>query len=144
MIGQEDIKNILSSYDLDNITIGVLGGHSALDISSGVKKYGFNTVAVCQKGREKTYSKYYKSRDGRGCIDEVVVLDSFKDITNKDVQKELREMSTIFIHNRYFWVYFDFERIENDFFVPIYGTRGLVKLEERDVPKNQYYLLEKA
>ncbi|HII94384.1 MAG TPA: DUF1246 domain-containing protein, partial [Candidatus Methanofastidiosum sp.] len=79
MIGQGDIKNILSSYDLDNITIGVLGGHSALDISSGVKKHGFNTVAVCQKGREKTYSKYYKSRDGRGCIDEVVVLDSFKD-----------------------------------------------------------------
>ena len=144
MINQEDIKNILNSYDLENITIGVLGGHSALDISSGVKKYGFKTVAVCQKGREKTYSKYYRSRDGRGCIDEVVVLDSFKDITKKEVQKQLREMNTIFIHNRYFWVYFDFERIENDFFVPIYGTRGLVKLEERDVPKNQYYLLEKA
>ncbi len=144
MIGQEDINNILTSYDLDNITIGVLGGHSALDISSGVKKYGFNTVAVCQKGRDKTYSKYYKTRDGRGCIDEVIALDKFSDILNKDVQRKLREMNTIFIHNRYFWVYFDFEKIENEFFVPIYGSRGLVKLEERDVPKNQYYLLEKA
>ncbi|NMC76500.1 MAG: DUF1297 domain-containing protein [Candidatus Methanofastidiosa archaeon] len=144
MIGQEDIKNILAGYDLDNITIGVLGGHSALDISSGVKKYGFNTVAVCQKGREKTYSKYYKTRDGRGCIDKVIALDKFSDIINKDVQKQLREMNTIFIHNRYFWVYFNFEQIENDFFVPIYGSRGLVKLEERDVPKNQYYLLNKA
>ena len=28
--------------------------------------------------------------------------------------------------------------------VPIYGTRGMLKLEERDVPKNQYYLLDKA
>ncbi len=144
MINQEDIKNILGNYNLDDITIGVLGGHSALDISSGVKKYGFNTVAVCQKGRDKTYSKYYKKRADRGCIDNVITLEAFKDIINKEVQKELQELNTIFIHNRYFWVYFDFERIENEFFVPIYGTRSLVKLEERDVPKNQYYLLEKA
>jgi len=144
MVNQEDIKNILKSYDFDNITIGVLGGHSALDVSSGVKKYGFNTVAVCQKGREKTYSKYYKTRDGRGCIDEVIVLDSFGELVNRDIQKQLQEMNTIFVHNRYFWVYFDFARIENDFFVPIYGTRNLVKFEERDIPKNQYYMLEKA
>ncbi|HNZ60795.1 MAG TPA: DUF1297 domain-containing protein [Methanofastidiosum sp.] len=144
MVNQEDIKNILKSYDFENITIGVLGGHSALDVSSGVKKYGFNTVAVCQKGREKTYSKYYKTRDGRGCIDEVIVLDSFGELVNRDIQKQLQEMNTIFVHNRYFWVYFDFARIENDFFVPIYGTRNLVKFEERDIPKNQYYMLEKA
>jgi len=144
MVNQEDIKNILKSYDFDNITIGVLGGHSALDVSSGVKKYGFNTVAVCQKGREKTYSKYYRTRDGRGCIDEVIVLDSFGELVNRDIQKQLQEMNTIFVHNRYFWVYFDFARIENDFFVPIYGTRNLVKFEERDIPKNQYYMLEKA
>ena len=37
MVNQEDIKNILKSYDFENITIGVLGGHSALDVSSGVK-----------------------------------------------------------------------------------------------------------
>ncbi|HNV94415.1 MAG TPA: DUF1297 domain-containing protein [Methanofastidiosum sp.] len=144
MVNQEDIKNILKSYDFENITIGVLGGHSALDVSSGVKKYGFSTVAVCQKGREKTYSKYYKTRDGRGCIDEVIVLDSFGELVNRDIQKQLQEMNTIFVHNRYFWVYFDFARIENDFFVPIYGTRNLVKFEERDIPKNQYYMLEKA
>ena len=144
MVNQEDIKNILKSYDFENITIGVLGGHSALDVSSGVKKYGFNTVAVCQKGREKTYSKYYRTRDGRGCIDEVIVLDSFGELVNRDIQKQLQEMNTIFVHNRYFWVYFDFARIENDFFVPIYGTRNLVKFEERDIPKNQYYMLEKA
>jgi 5-formaminoimidazole-4-carboxamide-1-(beta)-D-ribofuranosyl 5'-monophosphate synthetase len=41
-------------------------------------------------------------------------------------------------------VYFDFKDIENNFNIPIFGTRGMVKLEERDVPKNQYYLLNKA
>jgi 5-formaminoimidazole-4-carboxamide-1-(beta)-D-ribofuranosyl 5'-monophosphate synthetase len=145
MIKIKDIQKIVDSYDKKNITIGVLGGHSGLDVCRGAKKHGFKTLAVCQKGREKTYTKYYKTRkDGRGCIDENIVLDKFSDITKPKVQEELRNKNTIFIHNRYFWVYFDFKDIENNFLVPIYGTRGMVKLEERDVPKNQYYLLEKA
>jgi 5-formaminoimidazole-4-carboxamide-1-(beta)-D-ribofuranosyl 5'-monophosphate synthetase len=145
MLERKTIQNIVKSYDTEDITIGVLGGHSGLDVSRGAKKHGFKTLAVCQKGREKTYTKYYKTReDGRGCIDETIVLDKFSDITRPDVQERLRDENTIFVHSRYFWVYFDFEDIENNFHVPIYGSRGMVKLEERDVPKNQYYLLEKA
>jgi 5-formaminoimidazole-4-carboxamide-1-(beta)-D-ribofuranosyl 5'-monophosphate synthetase len=145
MIKRTQIQKIADSYDKDNITIGVLGGHSGLDVCRGAKKHGFRTLAVCQKGREKTYTRYYKTRkDGRGCIDETIVLDKFADITKPKVQEELRKKNTIFIHNRYFWVYFDFKDIENNFEVPIYGTRGMLKLEERDVPNNQYYLLEKA
>ena len=145
MISQKEIQDVLENYDLSNLTIGVLGGHSALDVCSGAKKYGFKTVAVCKKGRDKTYSKYYKSRDGKGCIDEVILVDEFADIVKEDVQEKLQKLNTIFIHNRYFWVYFkDFGDIENKFMVPIYGLRQGVKLEERDVEKNQYYLLEKA
>jgi len=139
------ISQILENYDKTNITIGVLGGHSALDVCRGAKKLGFRTVAVCQKGREETYAKYYKARDdGRGIIDEIILVDKFKDIIKKDVQNKMRELNTIFIHNRYFWVYCDFKDIEKKFKVPIFGTRTMVKLEERDVPKNQYYLLQKA
>ena len=145
MIKRKEIQKIIDTYDKDNITIGVLGGHSGLDVSRGAKKHGFKTIAVCQKGREKTYTKYYKTRrDGRGCIDETIVLPKFSDITKPDVQEKLRKKNTIFVHSRYFWVYFDFTDIENNFRVPIYGSRGMVKLEERDVPKNQYYLLDKA
>jgi len=145
MIERGKIQKLVESYDKDNITIGVLGGHSALDVCRGAKKHGFRTLAVCQKGRDKTYTKYYKTRgDGRGCIDETIVLDKFSDIVKPSVQEELRKKNTIFIHNRYFWVYFDFKDIENKFMVPIFGTRSMLKLEERDVPKNQYYLLEKA
>lgn len=140
-----NISKILEKYNTENITIGVLGGHSALDVCHGAKKAGFKTLAVCMKGREKTYAKYYKSReDGRGCIDEVIMVDHFKDIVKPEVQEELRKRNTIFIHNRYFWVYCNFEEIEKDFKVPIYGTREMLKLEERDVEKNQYYLLERA
>jgi len=151
MITKKDISTILKKYDPSKITIGVLGGHSALDVCEGAKRYGFKTLCVCQKGRDKTYSKYYKTRKDKyapngevGCIDEVIIVDKFADVLKKDVQEKLRKMNTIFIHNRYFWVYFNFADIENNFLVPIYGTRELVKLEERDQPNNQYVLLEKA
>jgi len=145
MIKREKIQELVNSYDKEKITIGVLGGHSALDVCRGAKKLGFRTIAVCQKGREKTFTKYYKTRiDSRGCVDDTITLDKFSDITKPEVQNQLREKNAIFIHNRYFWVYFDFNDIENNFNIPIYGTRSMLKLEERDVPKNQYYLLEKA
>jgi 5-formaminoimidazole-4-carboxamide-1-(beta)-D-ribofuranosyl 5'-monophosphate synthetase len=158
MISHQHILETIRSYDPKKITIGVLGGHSALDTCHGAKKYGFRTVAVCQKGREKTYDKYFKSRPDmdvvpgqlppwhatKGCVDEVILVDKFADIVKPEVQQQLRDMNTIFIHNRYFWVYCNFEQIENDFIVPIFGSRDMLKLEERDVPNNQYYLLEKA
>ncbi len=151
MLKVEDIKEVLAGYDLKNLTIGVLGGHSALDVCAGAKKYGFRTVAVCQKGREDTYAKYYRTkkdsnapRGETGCIDEVILVDKFADVVSDEVQEQLRAMNTIFVHNRYFWVYCDFKEVESKFRVPIMGTRELVKLEERDQPKNQYYLLEKA
>ncbi len=144
MITCNQISKILENYDKKNITIGVLGGHSALDVCRGAHSHGFKTLVVCQKGREKTYSKYYRRREGIGFVDDVIIVNKFSDITKKEVQEELRKRNTIFIHNRYFWVYCNFKDIENKFLVPIYGTRDMVKLEERDVPKNQYYLLEKA
>jgi len=138
-------QNLLDGYDLKNLTIGVLGGHSALDVCEGAKKLGFKTLAVCQKGREKTYAKYYKTRGEKGCIDDIILVDKFSDITKPEIQEELLKRNTIFIHNRYFWVYFDdFDDIEKRSKVPIYGLRKGVRLEERDQPLNQYHLLEKA
>ena len=144
MITLENIKKILEKYDKKNLTIGTLGGHSALDVCRGAKLNGFRTLVVCQRGREKTYEKYYKSRDGKGVVDEIIIVDNFKDIVKKEVQEKLRSLNTIFMHNRYFWVYCNFKEIENKFLVPIFGTRSMLKLEERDVPKNQYYILQKA
>lgn len=139
------LPEILKTYNLSQVTIGVLGGHSALEVCEGAKKLGFQTLVVAQKGREKTYEKYYRTREGgKGCVDHIILLDKFADIVKPEVQEELRGLNTIFVHNRYFWVYCDWNAIENDFNVPIYGTRHLVRLEERDQPNNQYFLLEKA
>ncbi|MDD4628501.1 MAG: DUF1297 domain-containing protein [Candidatus Peribacteraceae bacterium] len=151
-----DITQLLKGYDLSKLTVGVLGGHSALDVAHGAKQYGFKTVVVARKGRDKTYSKYFKTRDESagakgnekrsvGCLDEVILVDQFTDILNRDIQQKLRSMNTIFVHNRYFWVYFDdFSKVENGFNVPIFGSRALLKLEERDQAYNQYQLLHDA
>ena len=140
-----NIKEILSKYDKNDIHIGVLGGHSALDVCRGAKKHGFKTVAVCQRGREKTYTQYYKTRgDKRGIIDETILLDNFSHVARPEVVKKLQSLNTIFIHNRYFWVYCNFDDIENEFNVPIFGTRTLLKTEERDQKPNQYDFLKKA
>lgn len=140
-----DAAKLLAGYDLKNLTVGVLGGHSALDVCHGAKQQRFSTVCIAREGREKTYQKYYRRRGDVGCIDETIVVKNFQDVLEKDIQKKLQSMNTIFVHNRYFWVYFDdFSQVENDFHVPIFGSRTLLKLEERDQPFTQYDLLRKA
>jgi 5-formaminoimidazole-4-carboxamide-1-(beta)-D-ribofuranosyl 5'-monophosphate synthetase len=144
MITQADVATVLKGYDTSKIHIGSLGGHSALDVSRGAKAEGFGTVVVAQRGREKTYQQYYKTRDGRGCVDHTIVVDSFADIVKPEVQKQLRDLNVLFVHSRYFWVYCDFNEVENNFLVPILGTRELVRKEERDEPNNQYFLLQEG
>ena len=86
MIERTDIEQILNSYNHHQLTIGVLGSHSALDVCRGAKDEGFKTLVVCQKGREQTYSHHYKTSNGVGIVDEVIVLDSFIDIIHADIQ----------------------------------------------------------
>ncbi len=140
-----DIASLLKEYDRNALTVGVLGGHSGLDVAHGAKQLGFSTVAVARKGREKTYDRYFKTQGGRGCVDTCIVVDQFEDVLLDEHQRKLRSLNTVFVHNRYFWVYFkDFSRVEEEFHVPIFGSRTLLKLEERDQPYNQYSLLHDA
>jgi len=136
---RENLKRILAGYDLDEIRIGVLGSHSALEIGHGAKQEEFEVVVVCQKGREKTYTRHYKN-----LFDRVLLLDKFAQIIEEKNQQKLRELNTVFVPNRSFSVYVGYDNIENRFFVPLFGNRYLLRSEERDAPKNQYYLLRKA
>lgn len=128
-----------------NHTIAVLGSHSALDVCRGAKDLGFNALVVVQKGRDKTYAKYYKTQDGLGCVDEVIELDKFADILKPEIQKQLLRRNCIFIPHRSFEVYInDYSKIETKFKIPIFGNRFLLKIEERGVKPNQYDLLDSA
>lgn len=148
MIEKGEILEIMDSYDLDNLCLAVLGSHSALEICRGAKDEGFKTLVICQRGREKTYEKYYRSRLKYGmkvgCIDDVIILDKFKDMVKSDAQKEIKTRNAIIVPHRSFCIYIGYDSIENDLKIPLFGNRFLLKIEERDVDKNQYYLLEKA
>ncbi len=139
MINKKIIAGIVSEYGEHNIRIGVLGSHSALEIAHGAKQEGFETVVVCQKGREKTYIKYY-----RNLFDHVLLPDKFAGVVDVENIEKLRALNTIFVPNRSFSVYVGCENIEKRFTVPIMGNRFILKTEERNIPRNQYYLLEKA
>jgi 5-formaminoimidazole-4-carboxamide-1-(beta)-D-ribofuranosyl 5'-monophosphate synthetase len=144
MIKRSEINEVLDGYDLDKATIGVLGSHSALDICRGAKDFGFRTLVVCQKGREKTYDRYYRSENSFGVVDQTIILDKFSDITDESVQSQMRENNVIFIPHRSFEVYVGFDRIEDEFLLPLLGSRSMLRAEERDAPRNQYYLMKKG
>ena len=133
------IKEILRAYDPNKVRIGVLGSHSALEIASGAKQEGFETVVVCQKGREKTYTKYYGN-----LFNCVMLVDKFSDITKEEKVKQLTDLNTIFVPNRSFSVYAGYEAIEEKFAVPLLGNRYMLRTEERNTPRNQLWLLQKA
>jgi 5-formaminoimidazole-4-carboxamide-1-(beta)-D-ribofuranosyl 5'-monophosphate synthetase len=138
-MNREKIQEIVASYSHEEIKIGVLGSHSALEMGHGAKQEGFEVIVVCQKGREKTYTKHYKN-----LFDHVVVLDSFVDIIREENQEKLRELNTVFVPNRSFSVYVGYDNIEEKFSIPLLGNRHMLRSEERDVPRNQYYLLRQA
>ena len=133
------INEAISGYDPKNIRIGVLGSHSALEIASGAKQEGFETVVVCQKGRDKTYTKYYPN-----LFDHTLLLDNFAGITSESNVKKLNDLCTVFVPNRSFSVYAGYENIEEKFTVPLMGNRHMLRTEERNTPRNQQYLLQKA
>ena len=56
MLGEE-IKQVIKKYNPAAIRIGVLGSHSALEIASGAKQEGLETVVVCQTGQRKNLHK---------------------------------------------------------------------------------------
>ena len=136
---KDKIKEILREYDPKKVRIGVLGSHSALEIASGAKQEGFETVVVCQNGREKTYARYY-----RNLFDKFIFLDKFSEITNAENVKQLTDLNTVFVPNRSFSVYAGYEAIEEKFAVPLMGNRAMLRTEERNTPRNQLYLLQKA
>jgi 5-formaminoimidazole-4-carboxamide-1-(beta)-D-ribofuranosyl 5'-monophosphate synthetase len=138
-------STLLDGYDASKLTVGVLGGHTALDITHGAKQWGFQTMVVAQQGRHLTFQKYFKVREEKGCIDEVIVLKHFQDVLQPKIQEKLREMNTIMVHGKYFSVYFDeLGAVENSFNIPLFGSRHLLRLEERSEKFNQYDLLKKA
>ncbi|RLI90922.1 MAG: 5-formaminoimidazole-4-carboxamide-1-(beta)-D-ribofuranosyl 5'-monophosphate synthetase [Candidatus Altiarchaeales archaeon] len=150
MIPREKIFEILENYDKEKIKIGVLASHSALDVADGAIEEGFETVLYCQKGREKTYTKYFKAKRNsegkviRGVVDHFKIYEKFSEMISAKEQEQMRKNNVLFIPNRSFTSYISLDKIENDFLVPLVGSRNLLRTENRGEERDYYWLLEKA
>lgn len=138
MIGQQQIASIIDRYDLKKVTIATIGSHSALEVMDGAKDEGMKTVCICQKGRDLPYRRFKR------LADEIIMVDKFSDILNRENQEKLRGLNAVMVAHRAFTAYLGYDNIENNFKVPVFGNRSLLRAEERSAPRNQYYLIEKA
>jgi 5-formaminoimidazole-4-carboxamide-1-(beta)-D-ribofuranosyl 5'-monophosphate synthetase len=128
-VNRNEILGILDKYDKEDITIATLGSHTSLHILKGAKKEGFKTAIVCEKGREVPYERFKVA-------DEYIIVDKFSDIVNEEVQEKLRSLNSIVIPHGSFVAYAGLDRIENDFNVPMFGNRDILRWEaERDLER---------
>jgi len=128
-VKKQDILNILDKYDKDEITIATLGSHTSLHILNGAKTEGFNTTVVCQKGRDVPYRRF-------NVADEYIMVDEYKNIADEEIQEKLRDMNSIVVPHGSFVAYAGLDRIEDDFNVPMFGNRDILRWEaERDLER---------
>lgn len=150
MITRDDIAGIVENYDRMKLRVGMTASHSALDICDGAIEEGFPTVAYCKEGREKTYAKYFRSernasgRVRRGMVDKAIVMPSFDGVLDPAMQQRMRDRNVVYIPNRSFTSYCDIDAIENDFQVPMFGSRNMLRMEERTEDQDYYWILDKA
>ncbi len=138
MIEKREMGEACKGYGKD-ITLATIGSHSALDICDGAKEEGFKTLVIARKDRAGPYERYFRTRKGKGCVDTAIVHERYDEM-KEDVER-LKKENSIFIPNRSFTAYVDLDWIENDFRIPIFGSRELLKIEEE---RDYYSLLEAA
>lgn len=141
----------LKKYDRKKLTLASIGSHSALEVAYGARAQGLRNLVLTARGRERTYTEHFlrkKKPIPRGCVDQVIELESFTDILNDIVQQQMLKANAIFLPNRSFEVYlhqkFTYDQIEQGMRVPFFGNRFLLRAEERDEAGNQYALMSQA
>lgn len=113
----------MTKLESSKVTIATLGSHSALQILKGAKDEGFKTALVCLKSRLKLYSRFKK------LTDEIVLVESFSEIMSQEVQEKLSNLNAILIPHGSLVEYVSLEQIENNFKIPIFGNKYILRWE---------------
>ncbi|MFW9922036.1 MAG: DUF1297 domain-containing protein [Candidatus Thorarchaeota archaeon] len=142
MIKREEMQQLVSEYK-EKPTIVIFGSHSALETGLASKKMGLKNIVIVKKGRERQYLE-----EQSHLFDEAVVVDDWKQMLDDTVQKKLREKNGLLIPNRSLVVYLGAKKIENELELPMYGSRSMLKSEDRTTNEkeylDQYGLLKKS
>jgi 5-formaminoimidazole-4-carboxamide-1-(beta)-D-ribofuranosyl 5'-monophosphate synthetase len=139
MIALEKMRNTAKAYKAGKLHIGVLGSHSALAMGMAAKAFGAKTLLVVEKGRDALYT-----REHSHLYDHVIIVEKFRDILKPEIQSDLLNYHTVWIPHRSFSVYVGVDGIEEEFQIPVYGNRRMLRTEDRNTLRSQYYFLEKA
>lgn len=99
--------------------IATLGSHSALQILKGAKDEGFETIAVCEKGKARPYQAF-------GVADEIIEVDHFKNFLS--IENKLKEREAILIPHGSLVAYLGGANIQR-LTTPYYGSKGILAWE---------------
>ena len=77
-------------------------------------------------------------------VDKTIIMPSFNDVMNESMQVEMRKRNVVYIPNRSFTSYSSIDDVENKFHVPLFGSRNMLRMEERTEEQDYYWILEKA
>jgi len=142
LIKREEMQELVSNYK-GKPTIVIFGSHSAIETGLSSRKMGLKNIVVVKKGRERQYLE-----EQSHLFDESIVVNDWKDMLNDDIQKKLLAKNGLVIPNRSMVVYLTAEKIENELRLPMYGSRTMLKSEDRTTNEkeylDQYGLLKKS
>ena len=101
--------------------IATLGSHCALQVLKGAKDEGFKTILICEKKREKLYRRF-------PFIDELIIVDSFKEVLEQKCQSILQQNNAVLIPHGTLIAQMSSEEIES-IKTPIFGNKWILRWE---------------
>ena len=101
---------------MDNWKIATIASHSALNILSGAKHEGFETILFSTPSRVEFYQSF-------GVASEIIIVNDFSEIFNHV------EENMIFIPHGSFVAYLDVDKILSEPHLRLYGSKHLLKWE---------------
>ena len=109
------------------VAIATLGSHCSLQVLKGAKDEGLKTILVCEKKREKLYRRF-------PFIDELIIVDSFKEILDQQCQSKLKESDAVLIPHGTLIAQMNSDEIES-IKTPVFGNKWILRWESERVRK---------
>ncbi len=133
MIPRREIHQILDGYSKENITITTIGSHTALQILKGARDEGFKNMVICKRGTEEVYRQFKLA-------DEVLTVENFKQVLEKEFQEELIERNVILIPHGSFVEYLSPSCIMDELRVPMFGNRTVLDWESNREKEREWMM----
>ena len=99
--------------------IATLGSHSALQILKGAKDEGFETIAICEEGKDRPYRSF-------GVADKIITIPKFENFF--DIEQQLIDENAIIIPHGTFTSVVELDKMEK-MKVLHFGNKNILKWE---------------